>query len=129
MGNCIFCKIAKKEIPAEIVHEDENFLSFMDINPQSPGHVQIIPKKHYRWVWDLPSSEAGDLFAVVQKIAQAIQNTFGTEAVWMKVMGDEVPHAHVWLFPMPYEAQGDKKDFAGNAEKIRKSIGDKPPSN
>ncbi|MBI4121084.1 MAG: HIT domain-containing protein [Parcubacteria group bacterium] len=120
MENCIFCKIANKEIPAEIVYEDADFITFVDINPQSPGHVQVIPKKHARWVWEVPNFS--DYFALVRKIARALQGTFGTDAVWMKVMGEEVPHAHVWLFPAPYEAKGEKKDFAGNAEKIRRNL-------
>ena len=87
---------------------------------------QVIPKKHYRWVWDLPA-QAGvpniaDYFLLVQKLAKAIQKAFGIEAVFSKVMGDEVHHAHVWLFPNPYEAQGDANDFKGNAEKIKKAL-------
>lgn len=54
-SNCIFCEIVKGEIPAYKVYEDGNFLAFLDINPQSPGHTQVITKKHYRWVWDVPS--------------------------------------------------------------------------
>lgn len=125
--DCIFCKIAHKEIPVHIVYEDEHFLSFLDVNPQAPGHVQVIPKTHRRWVWDLPtdtktSPNFQGYFAVVQKIAKALQGTFGTDAVWAKVMGDEVPHAHVWLFSNPYEAEGDRKDFKTNAEKIRAQL-------
>ena len=127
MDNCIFCKIAKKEIPAHIIYEDDNFLSFLDINPQSPGHVQVIPKKHTRWVWDLPEHEPDGsgfdvYFSVIHKIAKATQNTFGTPAIFSKIMGDEVPHAHVWLFPNPQEAAGNKKDFEENAKKIREKL-------
>lgn len=125
--DCIFCKIVAGEIPAEKVHETEHFLAFMDINPQAPGHVQVIPKTHYRFVWDLPalsepSPNIGDYFNVVRDIARAIQGTFGTDYCFSKVMGDEVPHAHVWLFPHPGEAQGDKTDLAGNANKIRAKL-------
>jgi len=62
--NCIFCKIVKGEIPAYKIYEDENFLAFLDINPQSPGHTQVIPKRHYRWVWDIPN--VGAYFEVVK---------------------------------------------------------------
>jgi len=124
MDNCLFCKIIDKKIPAHIVYEDELFLSFLDINPQSPGHVQVIPKKHYRFVWDVPdcnkpSPNFCDFMIVVRTIARALRETFGTNVVWSKVMGDEVPHAHVWLFPNPYEATGDKKDFEENTKKIK----------
>ena len=117
MDTCIFCKIVRGEISSHKVYEDEHFLAFLDINPQSPGHTQVIPKEHYRWVWDIPN--IGALFLVVQKIAKAQQKAFGNGAVWSKVMGDEIFHAHVWVFPNPMTTLGDKKDFASNAEKIR----------
>lgn len=120
MENCIFCKIVKKEIPAEIVYEDNDFLAFLDIHPQSPGHTQVIPKKHFRWVWDHP--QAGAYFEVAKKIAQAEQKAFGTDFILSKIVGDEVPHAHIWVFPNS-EIEGDKKDFKGNAEKIRTALG------
>ena len=122
--DCIFCKIARKEIPTHIVYEDEHFLSFLDVNPQAPGHIQVIPKAHHRWVWDLSDNpntipNFGQYFAIVQKMARALQNTFDTEAIWGKIMGDEVSHAHVWLFPNPHEAKGNPKDFETNTEKIK----------
>ena len=115
MEDCIFCKIVAGKIPATKVYEDAEFLAFMDINPRSPGHVQVIPKAHHRWVWDFPNISA--YFEVVQKIAKAMQKAFH-EAIRSRIEGDEVPHAHVWLFPSPEETPGDKKDFAGNAQKI-----------
>jgi len=119
MSDCIFCKIAKKEIPAEIVYEDEKFLAFLDIHPQSPGHTQIIPKKHYRWVWDAPN--AGEYFEVVKKIAKAQQKAFETDWILSKIIGDEVPHAHIWIFPND-KVQGDKMDLQGNAKKIKAAL-------
>jgi histidine triad (HIT) family protein len=82
----------------------------------------VIPKKHYRFVWDVPETEFSAYMAVVHTLAKAIQGTFGTDFVFSRVMGDEVPHAHVWLFPHPKEAKGDTNDFAGNAEKIKKAL-------
>lgn len=114
--NCIFCKIVKGEIPSYKVYEDQDFLAFLDINPQSPGHTQVIPKKHYRWVWDTPS--VGQYFEVVQKIAKAQQKAFNTDFILSKIVGDEVEHAHIWVFPNS-KVSGDKKDFVVNAEKIR----------
>ena len=61
-------------------------------------------------------------FSVVQKIARAIQGTFGTDAVWSRVMGDEVFHAHVWLYPNPHEAKGSTSAFEENAEKIKAKL-------
>ncbi len=119
MENCIFCKIAKKEIPAEIVFENDDFLAFLDIRPQSPGHTQVIPKQHYRWVWDVPN--AGEFFEVVRKVAKAQQKAFSTEWVLSKIIGDEMEHAHIWVFPSD-TAEGDKNDFADNAEKLRQAL-------
>ncbi|KKS77392.1 MAG: HIT family protein [Parcubacteria group bacterium GW2011_GWA1_43_21] len=117
--NCIFCKIVAGEIPAYKAYEDEDFLAFLDINPQSPGHLLVIPKKHYRWVWDVPN--ATNYFTVATKLAKVLQKSFGTDSIWSRITGEEVPHAHIWLFPDP-KISGNKKDFAGNLEKILKNI-------
>ncbi len=119
MKDCIFCKIVNKEIPAHIIYEDDDFLAFLDIHPQTPGHAQIIPKQHYRWVWDVP--QVGKYFEVVNKIAHAQRKAFGTEWVLSRIVGDEIPHAHIWAFPSN-EAKGDKMDFAGNRDKIAANL-------
>ncbi len=120
--NCVFCQIVRGDLPSYKVYEDERFVAFLDINPQSAGHVQVIPKEHYRWVWDYP--DIGDYFRVVQRIARAQQKAFDNESVVSRIMGDEVHHAHVWLFPSPWTKGdvGDKKDFARNAEKLRAAL-------
>ena len=123
MSDCIFCKIIRGEIPSTKVYEDSKYLAFLDIHPLSPGHLVVIPKKHYRWVWDVP--EVGAYFEATRKIAVAIQKAFGTDAVISKIIGEEVSHAHICLFPEPKEARGEKTDFAGNAEKIREQLSQK----
>jgi histidine triad (HIT) family protein len=85
--------------------------------------VQVIPKKHFRWVWDVPtdrkiSPNIAEYFEIAQKIASAQRKAFNTEMILSRVTSEEVPHAHVWLYP-DSKVAGDKKDFAGNAEKIR----------
>ncbi len=115
MKDCVFCKIVKKEIPADIIYEDNDFLAFLDIHPQSPGHAQVIPKKHYRWVWDVPA--IGAYFEVVAKVAKAQQKAFNNEWILSRIIGDEVLHAHIWVFPSN-ETKDDKMDLAGNAQKI-----------
>jgi len=79
----------------------------------------MIPKKHYRWVWGVPN--AGEFFEVAKKIALAQQQAFGTEAIWSKIIGDEVPHAHIWLFPND-KVKGDKDNLKENAEKIHAAL-------
>lgn len=119
MNDCIFCKIVRGEIPSYKVYENDDFLAFLDINPQSPGHVQVIPKKHYRWVWDIPT--VGQYFEVVRKIALAQQKAFKTDFILSKIIGDEVSHAHIWIFP-DSKVEGDKTNFTTNAEKIKQFL-------
>lgn len=120
-NNCIFCKIISKEIPAEIVYEDENFLAFLDINPRSAGHTQVIPKNHYRWVWEIPN--AGDFFEVVKKIAIAQKNAFSQDIIQGKIEGKDVPHAHFWVFPDPQTTNIENiKDLKINGQKIRENL-------
>lgn len=113
--NCIFCKIVKKEIPSYVVYEDTNFLAFLSIDPLSPGHTLIIPKDHYRWVWDVPN--VGEYFEVAKKVALAQRKAFNTDFILSKIVGEEVHHAHIWVFPNK-EVVGDKKDFVTNQKKI-----------
>ncbi|MEX0652129.1 MAG: HIT domain-containing protein [Candidatus Paceibacterota bacterium] len=120
MKDCIFCKIISHELPAHRVYEDDDFLAFLDIDPVSAGHTLIIPKEHHRWVWDVKN--IGAYFKVVQKIAYAMKKAFTVELVESKVVGEEVHHAHVWLFPNPQESTGDKNDFVGNMEKIKVAL-------
>jgi histidine triad (HIT) family protein len=117
--DCIFCKIIRREIPSNIVYEDEDFFAFLDIHPKSIGHTLIIPKKHYRWVWDVPN--AGEYFEVAKKIAKSQSKAFDQEAILSKIVGEEVPHAHIWVFPHP-DTKGDKEDLAGNAKKIIENL-------
>jgi len=122
-NDCVFCKIISGDIPSHTVWEDDAYAAFLDIRPLSPGHLLVVPKKHYRFVWDVPEAEFGVYMSAVQKLARALQNIFGTDMVLSKVVGEEVPHAHVWLFPNPNLASGTKEDFEGNAEKIRSALG------
>ena len=114
--NCIFCNIVAKEIPAHIVYEDKKYLAFLSIDPVSPGHTLIIPKEHYRWVWDFPN--AGEYFEIAKKVALAQKKAFSTDFILSKIVGEEVPHAHIWIYP-DWNVPGDKKDFEENAKKIR----------
>jgi histidine triad (HIT) family protein len=105
----------QKKIPAHIVYENDDFLAFLDVRPLSPGHCLVIPKKHYRWVWDVPN--LADYFAVVSKMALAQRRAFNTDMILSKIVGEEIPHAHIWLFPSS-EVEGDKNDFEGNKRKL-----------
>lgn len=119
MTDCIFCKIVLGEIPSYKVYEDDKFLAFLDINPQSPGHTQVIPKEHKRWVWDVEN--AGEYFEVAKKVALAQQKAFNTDWILSKIVGDEVPHAHIWVFPNK-EVSGDKIGFETNLKLIKENL-------
>ncbi len=95
--DCIFCKIIAGEIPCNKIYEDNNILAFLDIKPLNPGHTLVIPKEHCRWVWDIKN--IGKFYGTVKKIANAIRKAFKTEFLVSLVLGEEVPHAHVWLIP------------------------------
>ena len=114
--DCIFCRIAAGELPCHKVYEDQGYLAFLDIRPLNPGHTLVIPKQHWRWVWDSP--EIGSYYKVVQKAAQALKKTFATDYVVSLVFGEEVPHAHVWLVPrLPEDGHGEAIDL-GNFKQI-----------
>ncbi len=70
MSDCIFCKIANKEINSEIVYENENTIAFKDLNPKAKIHFLIIPKKHYETITDINDEETmKDLFKAIREIA------------------------------------------------------------
>jgi len=128
MDNCIFCKIVAGEIPAYKVFEDENFLAFLDIRPLTRGQVLVIPKNHYRWVWDVEN--VGAYFELARKIALAQKKAFNTDWVVSLIFGEEVPHAHIWLVPRtPDDGHGavikleNRQTFSPEEmEKIRSQI-------
>ncbi len=97
MTDCIFCKIAKAEIPCHKIYEDENYIAFLDILPFCLGHTQVIPKKHFRWVWDI--EDIGEYFAVCKKIANHYKKVLGIDLVISLIFGEQVPHAHIQLLP------------------------------
>jgi histidine triad (HIT) family protein len=122
MEDCVFCKIVAGKIPSHQIYEDGQFIVFLSIDPISAGHSLVVPREHYRWVWDVP--DAGAYFEVARKIALATQKAFGIEAVHSRIVGEEVPHAHIWIYPDPGadNAKSGKDDLAANALKIRSSI-------
>lgn len=98
MDDCIFCKIVAGNIPCHKVYEDDLFIAFLDINPVSSGHTLLIPKNHYRWVYDVP--DIGKYFQIAQNIALAIQKSdLKPDYISFLTIGNEVPHAHIHIIP------------------------------
>ena len=114
MEDCIFCKIAKGEIPSYKVHEDSDFLAFLDVNPLNSGHTLIIPKKHYRWIWDI--EDVGQYFEFTRKVAKALQKAINTEWVVCDAVGMMVKHAHIHLVPR-FRGDGHKEFLNSDAVK------------
>ena len=102
MTACIFCKIAAKEMPAKIVHEDETTVAFLDINPQAPVHILVIPRKHYASAQETEEADEpvlGHLHRVAAKLAQEFQITDGYRIVLNtgRGAGQSVFHFHLHL--------------------------------
>ncbi|MBM3234230.1 HIT domain-containing protein [Candidatus Pacearchaeota archaeon] len=100
---CIFCKIARKEIPAEIVYESENFIAFPDVNPKTKGHTLIIPKKHYENLVEMPDILGNELIETIKKVAE-IRFKQGADGFNIVVntgeaAGQIVMHAHIHILP------------------------------
>lgn len=99
MDDCLFCKIVKGEIPAYKIYEDEKYLAFLDITPYCEGHTMVIPKKHYRWMWDMPDEEIAEVMKVSKKLATHFKSITGKEEVYTFLFGAMVPHVHYHLLP------------------------------
>lgn len=104
MENCIFCKIAKGEIPSTKIYENDNFLAFLDIKPVADGHLLIIPKKHIVWMQEAEDEIISDIYKLSKKLMLAIKKGMGCDYVQMSVVGNEIPHFHIHLIP---RYQGD----------------------
>lgn len=96
----IFTKIVNKEIPAYVVEENENYLSFLDVMPLMEGHTLVIPKKEVDFIFDLDSEEHKNLWDFAQQIAKKLEKAYPTKRVVVAVVGLEVPHAHIHLMPI-----------------------------
>ena len=99
---CIFCKIAKKEIPSKIITETKNSIAFLDVFPLSQGHTLVIPKIHYEKVQDMTVMDNTDLFNTVHKVISKVDKL--TDATLLAIhngknSGQEIPHVHVHLIP------------------------------
>jgi histidine triad (HIT) family protein len=112
----IFTKIINREIPSYKVAEDENFYSFLDINPLAKGHTLVVPKKEVNYLFDLDDNTYLGLFAFVKKVSHAIQGSVDCVRVGMVVYGLDVPHAHIHLVPI--KGTGNELNFSNTKVKL-----------
>jgi len=127
MENCVFCKIVKGELPCYKIWENERFLAFLDINPVSPGHTVLIPKKHINYIFDLEEPLYSEMFKIVKELSKALKQAVGSKKVGLAIEGIFIPHAHIHLIPVNKEndlnptmaKKGDPKELFRIAKDIR----------
>ena len=96
----IFTKIINGEIPCYKIAEDENFIAFLDVNPNAKGHTLCVPKQEIDKIFDIKDDLYIGLMQFSKKIAIALEKTVSCKRIGMAVVGLEVPHAHVHLIPL-----------------------------
>ncbi|MBO7717909.1 HIT domain-containing protein [Candidatus Saccharibacteria bacterium] len=94
----VFTKIINGEIPCYKIYEDDKTLAFLDIHPETKGHTLVIPKNEVDKIYELPDEEYQALMATVKKLSLHMEKVLGVRTLW-KVVGTDVPHAHVHLLP------------------------------
>jgi histidine triad (HIT) family protein len=136
MMSCLFCKIVAREIPAQVVFEDEHTLAFLDIGPLFPGHTLVVPKTHYDTFTDLPADRVGTLLANVQMLTSAVESAMEAEGSFIGInnrVSQSVPHLHVHVVPRkkkdglrgffwPRKPYTDTAHLETTAEAIRKKV-------
>ena len=96
----LFTKIINRELPAQIVAEDEHYIAFLDIMPLVKGHVLVVPKRELSYIFDLEPNELAGLHLFAQQVAKAMDKTLTCKRIGMAVIGLEVPHVHIHLVPL-----------------------------
>ncbi|MGI8506292.1 MAG: HIT family protein [Solirubrobacteraceae bacterium] len=131
--DCLFCKIIAKEIPAQIVAEDERAVAFMDISPATRGHALVVPRRHATNVLEIEPDDLAATVLAAQRLARRITERLGTDGVNLlnscgSVAWQTVFHLHVHVIPrysgdplrLPWTpAPGDPDDIAAAAAELR----------
>ena len=126
----IFTKIINGEIPCYKIAEDENFLAFLDVNPNAKGHTLCIPKQEINKIFEMEDDLYIGLMRFSKKIAVALEKTVPCKRIGMAVVGLEVPHAHVHLIPLnemdemrfQNKVSLSKDEFEALAESIKTNL-------
>ncbi len=120
--DCIFCKIAKMEIPSKIITETKYSVAFLDAFPLARGHTLVIPKRHYEKVQDMTDNDNSDLFNTVLKVISKVDKVTGSTLLAIhngKESGQEIPHVHVHLIPrQSNDLAGPVHDMFKNRPKL-----------
>lgn len=119
--DCIFCKIAKGEIPSYTIYEDESFKVFLDVSPATKGHMLIISKDHYENILELPDEVSGNIMKLAKKMVGLMQDTLGCDGINLvqnngKAAGQTVFHFHLHLIPRYADGESMVTWKPGNAD-------------
>ncbi len=122
MENCIFCKIINKEIPSNIVYEDDKFLAFLDIAKATNGHTILIPKKHYSNVIECDDNLLSEMIIVAKKIAKNMMENLNAGGCNIltncnEVAGQTCFHFHIHIIPRYNDLDGFEPLFRKNQNK------------
>ena len=104
--SCIFCKIASGEIPSSTIYEDDDFRVILDLSPATKGHALVLPKKHFRNIFDIDDAVASRLFVVAGMVARAMKESLNCDGINI-VQNNEVFHFHLHIIPR-YKGDGQK---------------------
>lgn len=121
----LFSKIAAGEIPSYKCAEDDRFYAFLDINPVVKGHTLVVPRKETDYIFDMEDDELAAFEVFAKKVAKAIRVAFPCKKVAQVVLGLEVNHAHIHLFPINNEADVDFKKHVKLSDEEMKDTTDK----
>ena len=109
MNDSIFTKIVNGEIPCHKIYEDELTLAFLDIHPLRPGHTLVIPKQQIEYVWDLPDELYQAVMMTTKKVALRLRDVLPEKYIHERIVGIDVPHAHVQLIPFNHSIELTKQ--------------------
>lgn len=104
MNDCLFCKIINGEVSSYKVYEDDETLAFLDINPVNKGHTLVVPKKHYKNLYETPDDVLAKLMSVVKKLATSIKGSLDADGTNIEMHNDEIAgqlieHTHIHIIP------------------------------
>ena len=97
---CLFCRIARGDVPAHVVHESENVIAFLDIRPIRRGHVLVVPRVHFPFFDDVRPEVANEMMGIAQRLAPVLRASFQVERVGLFFTGVDIAHAHAHVVPM-----------------------------
>lgn len=118
--NCIFCKIINKEIPAEIIYEDDDAVAVLDVHPRAPGHAMILPKVHAENILDLLEDKIEGIFKAVKKVTESLNKSLAPDGFTIginhgKVSGQTIDHLHIHIIPRWFnDGGGSVHDVVNN---------------